>query len=120
MLFRSKLKKDELLKIVRENKEKHIKDYNESVSDYKKAVLKIAKSNLELAKTGKIEEIIKFRVVPSKPSSYENEYNRAIRMLELSVEDIIELQSDIFNQLVLDEWQWKSSFVSTSTLYKTY
>ena len=30
-----------------------------------------------------------------------------------------ELEEDIFNQLVLDEWSWKNSFTATSALYKT-
>lgn len=115
-----KIEKFNLLNIVRENREKHIKDYNESVVDYKNAVLKVAKRNLELAETGNMESMNKFRAFPQKPTSYEQEYNRSIRMLELSVDDTIELDNTLFNQLVLDEWQWKSSFVSTSTLYKTY
>ena len=115
-----RIEKYMLLNILRDNKEKHIKDYNESVIDYKNAVLKVAKRNLELAETGDMESMIKFRVFPQKPTSYEQEYNRSIRMLELSVDDTIELDNTLFNQLVLDEWQWKSSFVSTSTLYKTY
>jgi hypothetical protein len=40
-------------------------------------------------------------------------------MLELSVEDTIELEEDVFNQLVLDEWTWKNAFVASNSLYKT-
>ena len=40
-------------------------------------------------------------------------------MLELSVEDIIEVEEDVFNQLVLDEWQWKRSFTASAMSYKT-
>ena len=115
-----RIEKYMLLNILRANKAKHIKDYNESVVDYKNAVLKVAKRNLELAETGDMESMNKFQAFPQKPTSYEQEYNRSIRMLELSVDDTIELENTLFNQLVLDEWQWKSSFVATSTLYKTY
>jgi D-mannonate dehydratase len=114
-----KIKRTELLKILRKNREKHIEEYKESVQDYKKAVIKIAEYNLELTKTGKIEEIVKFKHLPSAPKSYENEYDRAIRMLELSVDTVIELQRDVFNQLVLDEWQWKNTFTTTSAIYKS-
>ena len=111
---------EELLGIVQENKQKHIDAFKESVADYKKATLQIAKDNLALVKTGKLEEIARVKAMPPKPSSYENEYNRAIRMLELSVDEVIELQQDVFNQLVLDEWQWKHTFVSNSTIYKSF
>ena len=114
-----KMNKDELLAIVRENKEKHIREYNEAVEDYKKAAVKLAQENLELANTGDLDKISRIKSLPSKPSSYEDSYTRAIRMLELSVEAIIEIEEQIFNQLVLDEWQWKHNFAVASALYKT-
>jgi len=40
-------------------------------------------------------------------------------MLELSVEDIIEVEEEIFNQLVLDEWQWKHQFSTSNAMYKS-
>jgi hypothetical protein len=39
--------------------------------------------------------------------------------LELSVEDTIEVEEDVFNQLVLDEWAWKNAFVASGALYKS-
>jgi hypothetical protein len=114
-----KVEKTELLGIVRENKKKHIKEYDEAVKDYKKAAIKVAKEHVDLAKTGELDQIAKIRAMPQRPASYEKEYDRAIRMLELSVEDTIDLESDVFNQLVLDEWHWKQAFTATSALYKT-
>lgn len=114
-----KINKGELLKIVRDNQKKHVKEFNESVKDYKKAALKIAKEHVEMAKSGDLEQIAKIKSMPAKPNSYEKDYDRAIRMLELSVEDVIELEDDIFNQLVLDEWTWKHQFVASGALYKS-
>lgn len=114
-----KVEKNELLGIVRDNKKKHVKEFDESVKDYKKAALKVAKEHVDLAKTGDLEQIAKIRAMPQRPASYEKDYDRAIRMLELSVEDTIELEEDIFNQLVLDEWHWKNQFVASGALYKT-
>jgi hypothetical protein len=114
-----KVEKNELLGIVRDNKKKHIKEYNESVKDYKAAAVKVATEHVELAMTGDLEQIAKIKAMPQKPTSYEKDYERAIRMLELSVEDTIELEEDIFNQLVLDEWHWKNAFVASNSLYKT-
>lgn len=114
-----KVNKAELLGIVRENKKKHVKEYDESVRDYKKAAVKVAKEHVDLAKSGDLEQIAKIRAMPSKPVSYEKEYDRAIRMLELSVEEELDIESDVFNQLVLDEWVWKNQFVASASLYKT-
>ena len=114
-----KIKREELLAVVRENKEKHIAEYNESVEDFKKAVVVITKNNLKLVNTGELDSIAKVKNLPAVPNSYEQSYTRAIRMLELSIEDIIELDDTTFNQLVLDEWGWKSNFQLSGSLYKS-
>lgn len=114
-----KINRDELLKIVRENKITHMSDYIEAVKDYKALVAKIAKENLVLANTGELDSFKRIKHIPSAPQSYESDYSRAIRMLELSVEDVIELEDDVFNQLVLDEWHWKQSFTVSNSAYKS-
>ena len=115
-----KVNKIDLLKTVQENLEKHIAEYNESVEDYKAAVIKVAKNNLELAKSGDLEKIAKHTGFPGAPRSHEAEYNRAIRMLQMSVDIDIELEETIFNQLVLDEWAWKDNFAMMASTYKSF
>jgi hypothetical protein len=113
-----KVEKAELMSILQDNKKKHIKDFDEAVKDYKKAALKVAKEHVELAKSGDLDKIASIRAMPGRPVSYEDSYNRAIRMMELSVDSIIELEEQVFNQLVLDEWSWKNMFVATGAMYK--
>lgn len=113
-----KMNRKELLKIVKENATKHVADYDEAVTDYKVGVLKVAKVNLKLANTGELEKF-NFHKMPPAPVNYADNYSRAIRMLELSVDDVIELEDHTFNQLVLDEWGWKQQFVAQSAMYKT-
>jgi reverse gyrase len=113
-----KMNRAELLDIVRSNAEKHVSEFNEAVGDYKKLALQTALTNAELAKTAELEEFRKIKSHPTPPQSYEDSYRRAIRMLELSIDDIIEIEEDIFNQLVLDEWSWKRGFVTTNSMYK--
>jgi len=114
-----KMNRLELLQIVKQNATKHVADYDEAVEDYKVAVAKIAKANLKLANTAELEQIRKMKPVPQSPANYADNYTRAIRMLELSVEDTIDVEEHIFNQLVLDEWGWKQQFVAQSAMYKT-
>ena len=114
-----KMKRLDLLEIVRSNQAEHIRLYLESVEDYKQAVLKIETANMKLAKTGDLEKFKQIRPIPSAPQSYADSYRRAERMLELSIEDEIMVEEDVFNQVVLDEWSWKRGFVGTSALYKS-
>ena len=114
-----KMNRLELLKIVKENATKHVADYDEAVVDYKVAVVKIMKANLKLANTNDLVQILKIKNLPQAPQNYADNYSRAIRMLELSVEETIDVEEHIFNQLVLDEWGWKQHFVAQSALYKS-
>ena len=111
-----KIDKNELLKIVRENKAKHIKEYNDAVKDFQLAVIKTCNENQEVVTAGKTE----IKNMPVKPSTYEANYNRAIRMLELTVDTVIELGTYEFNQLVLDEWEWKQAFSTSNSSYKSF
>lgn len=113
-----KIDRLELLKIVKENATKHVADYDEAVIDFKAAVIKVAKTNLKIANTGELEKFT-FQRMPSTPVNYADNYTRAIRMLELSVEETIDVEEQVFNQLVLDEWGWKQAFVAQSALYKS-
>jgi len=112
-----KIERVKLLGIVTENKQKHITEFAEAVVDYKTAVKKICTYNLSEIDAGRID---KLKEVPDQPTSYETSYSRAIRMLELSADEIIEVDELTFNQLVLDEWQWKHSFTASNSFYKTF
>lgn len=113
-----KMKRVELLNIVKTNLAKHVAEYVNSVEDYKFLVKQIATDNLKWAKTGNLKDFKNIKSNPTLVQSYETEYKRAICMLELSIDDIIEVEEDVFNQLVLDEWHWSSSFKTLSSTYK--
>lgn len=114
-----KLNRVTLLDIVYANKITHVQEYIEAVDDYKLVVLKISIGNLKLAKTSNLAEIAKIKSIPAKPESHESAYDKAICMLELSVDDELMIDGATFNQLVLDEWTWKQSFTSFNSIYKT-
>ncbi len=114
-----KLDTRQLLGIVTANKEKHNKEYLEAVEDYKAAVLKLAAKNHKLAKSGDLEKFKEIKPLPAAPTSYDKEYSRAISMLDLCVDSVVELEDEVFNQLVLDEWYWKDQFSLSNSLYKT-
>lgn len=111
------MKRDELIRIVKENRIKHIADFQEAEKDYAVAVVTVAKFNLKVAQSD--AKVKKFKSYPTSPRSYETDYTRAERMLTLSVDEVIEVDEHIFNQLVLDEWSWKQQFNVTNTSYKT-
>ncbi len=51
------------------------------------------------------------------PIDQTKEYDRAVRMLELAVDENIELTEQQFANYVMDEWQWSQHFMAMNSLY---
>lgn len=102
-----------LIETLKTNKETHVNTYKDSLKGYKVELVKHAESNLERAKAGKHPEHFPHR----RPSNYEPQYTRAIKMLEMSEEKTVRLTAVDFARFVEDDWDWKEEFVATSTLY---
>ena len=52
-----------------------------------------------------------------EPQDHTEDYDSVIAMLEMSVEDIIELDADSFQRYVLDKWSWKRAADFTNLSY---
>ena len=114
-----RIEKNTLLKKLKENLEQHRLDYKEMVKDYFTLIKKIQRTNGKLIRSGNLANMVNLQGYPTRPTSYESEYIRAISMLEYSVDDVIELEAHQFQQLVMDEWGWKQSFTAVSSSYKS-
>ena len=110
------INKDELLPIVIENKQKHDNIYNAAVSGYWEKAEEILNTKLDKVKK---HEQIDNSLGLTYPSDYSNDYNRVIRMLELSAENKIILSSNEFDCYVRNQWVWRNSFLGTNTNYIT-
>lgn len=109
------LNRQELLDVLKDNREEHMKDYQEAMIEYRKqAILELTEA-LKVAK-GKNTNIVRGIKAP-EPQSFVGSYDTAIRMLEMSVDEDITLTYQEFQQYVEDKWQWKSVFNSTTTIY---
>jgi hypothetical protein len=103
----------EVLLKVRENYETHKKIVAEAKEGYKKEVEKKLKKSLKEVRSGKIVGTIHL----TAPVDYSKVYETTIRMLELHTESAIELDSQQVRNLVMDEWDWKTSFIGSNALY---
>lgn len=106
-----------LLEIVKENRTKHIAEFKDAMKGYRAAYIGRLNDVLEVADTdnGLLERDI-LRNLP-EPENHEKEYDRVIRMLELSADPLIELSDHEFNQYVLDEWVWAARAKLSNSYY---
>jgi hypothetical protein len=52
-----------------------------------------------------------------EPEDHTEDYDQAIEMLEMEVEDTVTIDSDTFRQLVQNRWYWERSFATNTMSY---
>jgi hypothetical protein len=104
----------DLLKVVKENRKKHEDQYKSAMEAYRSRVVDVLRVNLDVAITGRD---VDHDIGVIRPRQYLREYDRAIRMFEMTSEKEAELDSRTFAQLVMDEWSWKDDFISSTSAY---
>lgn len=124
----------ELLDKIKENRDAHDTEYETSVVIYKDAVLKwledveaeaaehvLLITNLEPHEVLANDTLdMQFYCPATTPFNKLKDYDRVIGMLEMCVDDTIELTVQEYNNYILDEWTWKSQFISGSLTNSTY
>lgn len=109
-----KVKKSELLETVQKNRDNHRKIFLEAQEGYRVAAIAELDKMLTEAKQGKQ---IRRSLALTEPVDQTRDYDRVIRMLEMSQDEIIELQEHDFMQYVLDDWGWKRQFLLSNSVY---
>lgn len=142
------IEKAELLKILKDNKEKHDVIFDAACDGYwNLAKEKIEEKKLEFEKaineakeeftyelskiSAKLEKKEKFDydgaiVVHFKynsalnlkyPESHARDYERSIRLVELSVYNRVNLNDTEFERYIMNNWEWRNSFLAANNLY---
>lgn len=109
-----KVKVQDLLKKVKENKADHREVYDKAVKEYQKKVVAHLQKLLTEAKKGKA---VNLHVPLVQPVHYLDDYDRAVKMLEWTTQEEIELDQHEFAQYVMDEWQWQNHFAASNSAY---
>lgn len=109
-----KVKRDELLGVLKVNREKHQQIFGEALDGYKVKVIETLERTLNQARSG--ERVSEHITIP-RPINQTHEYNRAIRMMEMSVEPEVTLTTQEFDCYVMDRWHWKQQFLASNSLY---
>jgi hypothetical protein len=59
-------------------------------------------------------------IILAVPSHHLKDYDRALKMLDMSVEEEVILTAIEFSQYIADKWSWKASFDSTGMAYNAF
>jgi hypothetical protein len=109
-----KVDKAKLITTLEENRTKHRKIFEEACEGYQKAVIKELEAQLKRAKEGIRRSML---ISIPAPVDQTKEYDRAIGMLKMSVDTEVLLSERDYQCYVLDDWDWKQKFLTSSRPY---
>lgn len=105
--------KTKLIETLYENKSKHIKEYNESITAWRdnimQAVDKIKEKIQESPDVDPTHLISRIR----KPHNHSDQYNTVIGMMEMDVKENVTISQSDYMYFIKDEWDWKRDFAAT-------
>lgn len=93
--------KESLLKILKENKEKHVQIFNDAIEGARVQYRQLLEKEL-----GKLERgrAVTASVNIPLPTNHEEQYDEVIEMLNMSVDEEITLRRHEFQQYIQDKW----------------
>lgn len=111
-----KVKKEELLDRLLVNRANHKAKVDDAIVGYKKLVREKLEEMLADANKNKVVALYELASI-RMPMDMTEEYDKAIAMLEMSVEDEIIITSQEFSNFVQDNWDWSHTFHTTNSAY---
>ena len=110
----------DLLSKLRENLEVHKAEYITALEEYHDRLL----ADLKLAvkkvnSTQNTADLKNFRFSVPFPQDHEQDYIDVIEMLEESVDQNINLDSESFKAYYKNQWSWQAAFTAAKSLYST-
>lgn len=111
-----KIKREDLLQKVRENRIAHKADLCELREEMVKDITAYHYRQLEFLKAEDMENVDTHFNFPI-PEDHTEDYEQVITMLEMSVDDEIVLDHHEFQQYVMDNWAWKGEHLRNMAFY---
>lgn len=108
------IKKDKLIEVVSSNRDAHVGIFREAVEGYKKLAVERLEEHIERIKSGSLERV--YVTLPA-PENHLGDYDRVLKMLELTEDTSMVLDEQEAAQYVMDDWGWKDQFLSSNSSY---
>lgn len=125
MMNKVTVSRDALLEKLRENRQRHAEIYADALDGYRDQVRDRLRGLLAdfgdddsfraLVDNNRLylDEVLDLPV----PEDHTDDYDLAIQMLEMSIDDDVTLTSIEFRKFVNDEWEWKHRWEANTAAY---
>jgi hypothetical protein len=111
----STVRKDELLGILKENRQKHQQVFLDALEGYRQAAMAALAEEIERLRVARALRTL--QIMMPAPENHTHDYDRIIRMVEMEVKDTVKLDEHDFAHYVLDDWAWKQRWLDTANTY---
>ena len=109
-----RVKKDELLKRLQENRDKHREVFEAALNGYREYAEELLRGTIEDLKRGRVPDI---KISVSRPEDHTRDYDRVIGMLKMHQGEEFDLDETTYAQYVDDDWSWKRQWLRLSSEY---
>lgn len=106
--------KENLIRVLRGNREKHRTVFEDALEGYAAEAARVLNEHLTAIQKGKTPAI---EIILSRPEDHTKDYDRVIGMLMMHLGDTFEVDEQSYRQYVDDDWAWKRQWLETSTQY---
>lgn len=112
-----KVQKAELRAVVQVNRDGHRNEFLKALEGFKaRAIDELERRIVDVEKGRKFSQHLGL----PEPEDHTKDYDRVLKMLAMSVDDVIELDESDFQMYVMDDWAWKQQFTTTNSMYVGY
>jgi hypothetical protein len=109
-----RVNKAQLIEAVRANREGHRHAFLLAQHGWHKIVVAELEQRMADARAGrKINGYFQY----PEPQDHTKDYDRVLRMLELSLDNELELTQQDFAKYVMDDWEWKALWTQSTAAY---
>lgn len=109
------VEKSTLLAKLVENRIQHVERDEAAIEGYRTKAIEVLSLGIQQLQAGKLPG--PYAELPSRPTNHTTEYDQAIGMLEMLVEETLEIGSKDYARFVQDEWDWSQHFGQVTGLY---
>ena len=109
-----RIDKRELLVVVGDNRNAHREVFVAAVEAYRSQALIQLQQRIDEIMSGK-QFVLGFAL--PVPEDHTADYDEVLRMLDMSVDEVVELDQQEFQQFVMDDWSWTRAWQSSTASY---
>ena len=109
-----RMRRDDVLDIIKENRDAHREVFEAALEGYKVKAIEILGEHIEKIRANAPERLV-FSL--PFPEDHSDDYERTILMLEHSLDREILLDADEFARYIMDDWGWKQNWTATVAAY---